>query len=192
MPLRSLDLRARGHRGGRGLAFLSRPPAARPPNLLLDPSFEDIDVAQWRARTRAAIEKSNDRARHGARSLKVTSTGTGSFDVDTNNLLTPAGPGEVYTFLASIYPTVARQFLVAVEWLRADRTVITGLTGYNYLSGTAASGAWFELARTFPASPPETAFCRFVLRSNAGALDEVFYADQISFRQGTSTVWEAS
>lgn len=158
------------------------------PNLLLDPSFEDDTINQWTARTLSTISKSTDRALHGARSLKVTSTGAGLFDVHSNNTLTPVEPAATYTFLASIYPTVNRQYLVAVEYLRADRTLITG-TNASYLTPTVPAGAWYSLARTFPETPAEATHARFILRSVDGTLNEVFYADQMSYRKGTTAAW---
>lgn len=160
-----------------------------PPNLLLDPSFEDLTTGQWRARTRSTIEKVTERFRHGARSLKVVSTGAGIFDVDTNNVLTAVAPSGVYTFLASIYPTTSRQFLVAVEWLRADRTLINA-SGFQ--SPTMTAGVWNEFVRTYPAAPADAAYARFILRSQDGVLGETFYVDQVSFRAGTDTTWSST
>lgn len=154
-------------------------------NALNNASFEDPTVATHWQTTNCTIASSTTFAKHGARSLKMTPTGTGTFYALPQLASRPGAiAGKEYTLSAWFRPDPAaaiRNVRCTIDWRNSSNTTLGTASGTPVL---AVLGDWVRATVTATA-PAGVQDVRVQLEvTGTGTTADVYYVDAAQFEEG--------
>lgn len=151
---------------------------------------ESAATTGWAASTNCTVTSSTTQARSGSRSLRLSSTasGTMSATTPTGTSGVPVVEGQPYTALAYFRAGAsARSCSVSIVWYTAAGSSISTSAG----TGSNDSTSDFSTQRAVTATAPTSAAFAAVLVTVAatGGASELHYVDEVLLAPGTVTGW---